>query len=86
VIENDLLGDNVDAVAPSPMSRTFPFPPPRLLVRIESLRSFRSRVLIPPETPVETFVVDEAAAMAEVSVAVDAMEYDPYAEDDIDGA
>ena len=41
--------------------------------------------MLRPEAPVETLVVEDAAAMAEVSVAVEASEYEPYADVDIDG-
>lgn len=66
---------------PSPTSLT----PPRLLVNRESFSSFNSLELI-PDTLDDTLVVEEAAAISDVSVAVDASEYDPYAEDDIDVA
>lgn len=54
---------------PSPASRT----PPRLRVSNESFRSLRSLELI-PEAPDEMFVVEDAAAIADVNVAVDAIE------------
>jgi hypothetical protein len=66
---------------PSPASRT----PARLLVSKESFKSFRSFELI-PDAPDEMLVVDDAVAMADVSVTVDAIEYDPYADDVIEGA
>jgi hypothetical protein len=39
-----------------------------------------------PEAPVDTLVVEAAATIADVMVAVDATEYDPYADDDMDVA